>query len=604
MPNKITHFNGASLYKIFADGILNLAKHQTTLDEINVFPVPDGDTGTNMVFTLLPIVEECSEKVNDNASETYALMANTALESARGNSGTIIAQYFYGMSEANKNIDKVDVLSFARGLINANQSARDSLTNPEEGTIITVMSDVAVEAQRLIDDECDEFYIFIKSIYKIAEISLKETKNILKILKKSDVVDAGALGFVLIIQGMLNVIEKSDGGRIQATHLDISYELSKIENLSKDVDFTIHNKFCTECVVISDSIHKKELKDKIKDLGDSMVMAGSEQKVKIHMHTNEPAKLFKICNVYGKVIDRKVDDMTKQEKSIHHTGASSIAIVADSAADMPEEYIKEMHVVPLKYSFGRQQHIDKVTQTTREFYEQMQNDSNHPKTSQPAPKDFKKTYNFIASHYSSILSIHLSQKVSGTYQSAINAAKNISINKIEIIDSKTASVGLGLLTMYAIELKQEGKSFKEIIEKVKIKMKQTKFYVVIEDLSYIVKGGRLPSKVKTIANLLRLRPILTTKKSGKMSIGGILYGKSRKVNKFSKFITSKIDTNKKYRLIVAHADCEEEGKRLINKIISYKSYNIEDHHLVKLSGALGSHAGPGALVAGIQEKDS
>ena len=113
---------------------------------------------------------------------------------------------------------------------------------------------------------------------------------------------------------MLNVIEKSEGGRIQTTHLDISYELSKIENLSKDIDFTIHNKFCTECVVVADHIDKKELKDKIKDMGDSMVMAGSQSRVKVHIHTNEPAKLFKICNIYGKVIDRKVDDMTKQEK--------------------------------------------------------------------------------------------------------------------------------------------------------------------------------------------------------------------------------------------------------------------------------------------------
>ena len=603
MKHKITHFDGHALYKIFADGILNLSKHQNTLDEINVFPVPDGDTGTNMAFTLLPIVEECSEQVTDIASETYSLMANTALDSARGNSGTIIAQYFYGMSEVNKNIDKIDVFNFAKGLINANQSARDSLTNPEEGTIITVMNDVAEESQRLIDNGCDEFYSFIKNIYKKAEVSLKETKNILNILKKSDVVDAGALGFVLLIQGMLNVIEKSEGGRIQTTHLDISYELSKIENLSKDIDFTIHNKFCTECVVVADHIDKKELKDKIKDMGDSMVMAGSQSRVKVHIHTNEPAKLFKICNIYGKVIDRKVDDMTKQEKVIHHTGASSIAIVSDSAADMPEEFIKEMHVVPLKYSFGRQQHIDKVTQTTSEFYEQMKNDSNHPKTSQPVPKDFKKTYDFLSSHYSSILSIHLSQKVSGTYQSAFNASKNLSVDNIEIIDSKTASVGLGLLTMYAIELKQEGKSFNEIIKKVNEKMAVTNLYVVIDDLSYIVKGGRLPSKVKTLANLLRLRPILTTKKSGKISVGGVLYGKSNMVKKFAKFINTKIDTDKKYRLVVAHANCEQDGKDLIDKIINYKTYNIEQHYLVKLSGGLGSHAGPGALVAGLQELD-
>ena len=167
-------------------------------------------------------------------------------------------------------------------------------------------------------------------------------------------------------------------------------------------------------------------------MGDSMVMAGSQSRVKVH-HTNEPAKLFKICNIYGKVIDRKVDDMTKQEKVIHHTGASSIAIVSDSAADMPEEFIKEMHVVPLKYSFGRQQHIDKVTQTTSEFYEQMKMIQIILKHHNRFLKILKNLC-FLSSHYSSILSIHLSQKVSGTYQSAFNASKNLSVDNIEIID--------------------------------------------------------------------------------------------------------------------------------------------------------------------------
>ena len=140
------------------------------------FQFRDGDTGTNMAFTLLPIVEECSEQVTDIASETYSLMANTALDSARGNSGTIIAQYFYGMSEVNKNIDKIDVFNFAKGLINVIKVQEIIITNPEEGTIITVMNDVAEESQRLIDNGCDEFYSFIKNIYKKAEISLKETK--------------------------------------------------------------------------------------------------------------------------------------------------------------------------------------------------------------------------------------------------------------------------------------------------------------------------------------------------------------------------------------------------------------------------------------------
>ena len=349
---KLDKLNGQQLYAAISIGIENLVAHQKTLDEINVFPVPDGDTGTNMVFTLLPIITDYKDFDFDRADKTMELIANTALESARGNSGTIIAQFFYGLKKSFENLDIIHVNDFAKGLQHGYESAIDSLTKPEEGTIITVMRDVAKAAQSITNEGCSDYVPFIKYIFKEAERSLKSTKTILKILKKSDVVDSGALGYVLLIQGALNLLERGQGRRIQTTHLDISYEIEKIEGLHRDVDFTIENKFCTECVVLGENINRNELKEKITDFGDSMVIAGSSTRVKVHIHTNEPAKLFKMCNVYGNVIDKKVDDMTKQEKSIHHHGASSIAIVTDSTADLPDEYLKEVQVVPVKYSFG------------------------------------------------------------------------------------------------------------------------------------------------------------------------------------------------------------------------------------------------------------
>ncbi len=598
---KLDKLNGQQLYAAISIGIENLVAHQKTLDEINVFPVPDGDTGTNMVFTLLPIITDYKDFDFDRVDKTMELISNTALESARGNSGTIIAQFYYGLKKSFENLDTIDVKDFAKGLQQGYESAIDSLTDPEEGTIITVMRDVAKSAQLITNEGCNDYVPFIKHIFKEAERSLKSTKTILKILKKSDVVDSGALGYVLLIQGALNLLERGQGRRIQTTHLDISYEIEKIEGLHRDVDFTIENKFCTECVVLGENINRNELKEKITDFGDSMVIAGSSRKVKVHIHTNEPAKLFKMCNVYGNVIDKKVDDMTKQEKSIHHHGASSIAIVTDSTADLPDEYLKEVQVVSVKYSFGRQQHIDKVTQTNKEFYHQMATDSNHPKTSQPTSRDFIKMYNFVSSHYKNIISIHLSQKLSGTYQSALNGSQGITKTNIQIIDSQTASVSLGLLTMHAVDLKQEGKSYHEILNSVKKKKSDTEIYLLLYDLTYAVRGGRVPSKVKTIADLFRLTPILTAR-SGKLKVAGTLKGKSDIVSKFSKYVLKKIDTNFSYRMLIGHADSQDNGEILQNKIIA-RLDNIKSNYLLELGGGLGCHAGPGALVVGLQKLD-
>ena len=591
--------NGIEFYIGLSAGINNLLNYKNKLDEINVFPVPDGDTGTNMCFTLLPIIEECNDQITENVGKSLDIIADLALESARGNSGTIIAQFLHGLRRACRNKDKINVNDFSKALISGYDSAIESLMNPTEGTIITVMRDVAEKSKELCINEEISFETFLDKCYHESVISLEKTKNILKILKKSDVVDAGALGFVLLMQGWLNSVQKNT--KIQSQHLNITYDHEKIESLKKDIDFTIKNKFCTECAIESNSIDKGELKETIKSLGDSMVLAGTKKRVKIHIHTNTPTKFFKICGAYGKVVDRKVDDMTKQEHTVHHTGASGIAIVVDSGADIPMEYENEVQVVPVRYSFGNQQHIDKVTQTTKEFYQQMKIDSNHPKTSQPTPGDFKKIYNFISSHYDSIISIHLSKKVSGTFQSGLNASKNIKVKNIKVIDSYSASVGLGLLAIYAVDLKQNGKSYNQIVKAVEVEKDNIQLFLLLNDLTYISRGGRLPSEIKTIANLFRFTPVLGNKK-GKISARGVLFGKKKRVEKFVKFLGSKIKEDRKYHIMIAHANDLQNGEKLLNLLLQ-KHRNITKHYLVELGGGLGAHAGPGGLAIGIQERE-
>ena len=598
MNQKLSSMNGLQFYNGLVAGINNLLEYKNKLDEINVYPVPDGDTGTNMCFTLLPIVEECKERINENISETISIIADTALDSARGNSGTIIAQFFHGMRKSLIKQNLITIHSFSEALIEGFKSSKESLLSPEEGTIITVMRDVANKSTELVNEEQITFEIFLDKCYHHSVESLEKTKTILKILKKSDVVDAGALGFVLLLQGWLNSVQKNT--KLQSHHINISYDHDKIDALQKDVDFTIKNKYCTECAIEGDKINKVELKEMIKNLGDSMVVAGTQKRIKIHIHTNSPAKLYKICSAYGKVVDRKVDDMTKQEHTIHHTESSGIAIVVDSGADIPEEYANEIQVVPVRYSFGNQQHIDKVTQSTKEFYQQMSTDSNHPKTSQPTPGDFKKIYNFISSHYNSIISIHLSKKMSGTYQSGVNAAKSIKVDNINVIDSYSASVGLGLLAIYAVDLKQSGKTYAQIIKKVEKEKQNIQVFLLLKDLSYVVKGGRLPSKIRTVANLLRLRPVLGSK-DGKLKARGVIYGHSNRVEKFARFLDSKIKINKTYHIMIAHANDIESGEKLLNLLIN-KYSNITKHYLLELGGALGAHAGPGGLAIGIQER--
>ena len=139
--------------------------------------------------------------------------------------------------------------------------------------------------------------------------------------------------------------------------------------------------------------------------------------------------------------------------------------------------------------------------------------------------------------------------------------------------------------------------------RLKQKKKDTDIYLLLHDLTYAVRGGRVPSKVKTIANLFRLTPILTANKNGKLKATGILFGKSHIISKFSRFLDKKIDSNTNYRMLIAHANCKNKGQNLERNILA-KFPNITSNYLLELGGGLGSHAGPGALVIGLQKMDS
>ena len=166
MSAKLKTQNGYQLYAGLVAGIENLFEFKKKLDEINVYPVPDGDTGTNMCFTLQPIIEECKDDVSESIDETLQIIADKALESARGNSGTIIAQFLHGMRRSCENKDVLNIPDFAKALENGFKSAKASLLTPEEGTIITVMDDVATKAKELAKDQSINFEFFFDLLFK------------------------------------------------------------------------------------------------------------------------------------------------------------------------------------------------------------------------------------------------------------------------------------------------------------------------------------------------------------------------------------------------------------------------------------------------------
>ena len=508
----INYINGVRLHRSVTAALNRVVSRQEYLNKINVFPVPDGDTGTNMAYTLTTIEEGIRDMAYKDIKRMSMAIADSALDGARGNSGAILAQFFVGFADGIKEKSSLTAKEFAEAVIHAKNYAYDALTHPREGTILSVMNAWAESLLESCNSSKDILLMLSKGLDD-AQTSLEETPKHLDVLAKAGVLDAGAQGFVDMLEGVHNYITS---GKI------IESDLQVIEEEDESIDIIANEKYryCTECIIIGDDIHRRKLQEKLMDLGDSIVLAGTKTKAKVHIHSDVPQEVFSVCSKYGTVTNEKTDDMIKQQSDAHKEHFP-ITVIVDSGCDLPEEILESLniHVIPVRLNFGNVHYVDKVSLTSQEFWKEMKNNPIHPQTSQPSPGDFRRQYQFLSSHYDSAISIHIPKKLSGTFQSAVTASKTVSNFPIEVSDSINGSVGMGLIAMSAAQAVQDGKNFNEVCRILENAINNTTIYIGFDKLDSVVKGGRISHTVKKIANFFRINPIITFKEEGIKTIG-------------------------------------------------------------------------------------
>ena len=540
--------------------------------------------------------ENKQENISNNFNETIKKISNIAIDSARGNSGTIIAQYFVGISESSENILTLDSSSISKIFKAGYEAALGSMSEPKEGTIISVMEKAASAAEDNISN--DDIVSILKKIYESSLDALEKTPEQMQLLKDAGVVDAGAQGYVDLLEGIVYFMENN-----QIMNHEIIKDLL-IENPKVELNIENYAKsdfqFCTECIINNKEINRKSVKEELDCLGDSFIIAGTKSKVKIHIHTNDPDLVFKKCESFGHITNQKADDMFKQIESSHNND-SSIAIVTDSGCDIAiNPHNSNIHTVHVRYSFGSKDYIDKISQTPKEFYNELRTNPIHPKTSQPAIGDFLNKFQYLSSHYKSAISIHIPEKLSGTIQACKNAIGKIKDFKITPIDSLSASVGLGLIVKSAGEIANEIESHDEIIKKINQLIDDTEIFLAVRNLNYAIKGGRVPKLIGEIIKFLNIKPVLTTNNKGNLKLAGAFWGSSNLHIKMGDFILKKLDKKYHYKLSIAHSNSEIQGIELVD-YLQNNFENIDDIDLVDMGSALGVHAGPGAFGVGCQK---
>lgn len=595
----VSHLDGDTLGLALRSGIHSVIADQSFLNKINVFPVADGDTGTNLSLSMSAALGVLRAPGEKHLGTLLAATADALLDGARGNSGAIMAQFFQGLSDSAGELTRFTTTTFSKAARAGSDYAHDALSNPREGTILSVIAEFAhsVEAKVRKSPHSDFAELFNDAIPRL-EKALQRTTTQLEELRKAGVVDAGAKGFVDLVKGIGIYLQRGEMVEMpDVSQLLAEEDLVMPENDGDDYEY----RYCTECIITGTDIDRRKLREELAILGDSLVLAGSKRKAKIHIHVNDAQAVFDVGRRYGDISGEKADDLQRQQDSSHRE-RRNFAVITDSAADIADSDMDrlDIHMVPCRIQFGDRGFLDKVSITNEEFYARLESDPNHPTTSQPAPGDFRRQYQYLASHFADVVSVNLTSAASGTYEAARSAASRVdAAGTVHVINSLNATLGEGLLAVFAAECCEAGLSANATVAAVKKLIPETHTYGVLGNLGYAVRGGRIPKWVKLLADTMRVTPIVKSTSQGEIKLSHCLFGRSNIPARLARYVAKQARDSGP--LVVAVGDAvNPEGAKIVTATLQEKLPDIQKLTSTEIGTAIGVHGGPGMLMIATQ----
>ena len=331
----IQNIDGKQVRDMFVSGANNLKNHKDLVDKLNVFPVPDGDTGTNMSLTISCAIKELNKVEQDDIGQLGKALSKGSLMGARGNSGVILSQIIRGIAKSIEGKETLNSMDIAEALKNGSDTAYKAVIKPVEGTILTVVresSDYALKAAALEEDVIE----FMKLLVKEANNSLDRTPELLHALKEAGVVDSGGKGLVLVYEGRLKSLE---GQFVESQEIQTTETTSvQVENRisTEDIKF----QYCTEFILETDKISDLKMRDIMIKYGDSLVVVGDDGIIKVHVHTNTPGTVLQEALAYGQLLTIKIENMKLQHENKVIKDAQEDKEVSEQAAvsEEPKEF--------------------------------------------------------------------------------------------------------------------------------------------------------------------------------------------------------------------------------------------------------------------------
>ncbi len=350
---EINTIDAAVFSKMFLAGAKNLEAKKEWINELNVFPVPDGDTGTNMSMTIMSAAKEVHALENPTMAELAKAISSGSLRGARGNSGVILSQLFRGFTKVIAEYDTLDVVVLCEAMQKAVETAYKAVMKPKEGTILTVARGAANKALELCE-ETDDLVFFVGEVIKEAEHVLSKTPDMLPVLKQAGVVDSGGQGLVQVLKGGYDSLL---GKEIDYT-IEGGKEGSGIVQISSQAEQDIKFGYCTEFIIVlkrplSES-QEAEYKEYLESLGDSIVVVADDEIVKTHVHTNDPGLVIQKALTHGSLSKIKIDNMREehQEKLIKDAEKIAKQQAEEKKQKKEAEPAKEMGFISVSIGEG------------------------------------------------------------------------------------------------------------------------------------------------------------------------------------------------------------------------------------------------------------
>ncbi|MFO7769507.1 MAG: DegV family protein [bacterium] len=594
----IRYLDGKRLQLTFIAGANAVNARRDHLNAINVFPVPDGDTGTNMAATLTYAADGIAHLDDPDLDEVREALARAVLVGAKGNSGFILAQFLRGFLEGiGEGVRRMHRKELVRACQEGVRRAYEAIVEPVEGTILTVMSEWSKGVKGL-GRELRDLTAILDGALERARLALEHTRDQMSLLQEHEVVDAGAQGFVHMLEG---ISEFMHTGTVHARRPEsLASGPAGLPDAAGDAGDLAY-RYCTQILAERLEIGAAELRERLGGWGDSLIVSGGADLVKVHIHTNEPEEVVGLLGEVATVLEQNAEDMQIQteaitalrRKTLTGTSERTIGLVLDSASDLPLEVAVEegIHVVPCTVRFGEDVYRDRYGLPLDRFYELLQTHPEHPQTSQPSLADFKETYEHALETHEEVLSVHISAELSGTYQAAVQAAKEVDPERITVADSGTLSLSAGLMGLELARCIRAGNDLTGLTHRLNEMRRHSRLYCMLETLEYVVRGGRISKIRGLMGNLLGVRPILTLQQ-GTLETAAKVRSSEKGLELIMARLEDEIPEGASVLAVAAHVGNPEMADRVAE--VFRKRFAPVRMLEAEIGPVVGAHAGPGA----------